>query len=464
MKKNLQKNPEFIRYLNNKFPTFTRPLFWCSIGVLSIGSLAVYQYWQHPEWLQTTTENPERTSNLGFSNVPSEQLAEAANIDNLDLLMKEIDQNRTLSGISQQNKAKETAQLKREESQFSRIQQQQAAASNPTTNPSTTSADETTANPYTVGTLATGNQKVQDLIKSPSLSRYGKPNSSYSSLTQGKNDGSESIIPEPIGNSYLSNRNRLQPTTSRLQLAPSGVSRSVDSPATESSPEGNSATPQTPDSSGLATPTQEQPPSNIATPNRFVPSAAFGSRTTATSPSLDPTVGANSNPTNSYSNLYSSPYGTNSTGASLTNPGAIAPTSQGTSGYGVGLSSVNPNASATSGLTPGINSGLNSVAREGFGSAGSADPTSLQNNFRSSSQIGSSYTRSAPSGYQLQPQSLPSRVGARQSFGVDAANGTPANTAAPVNAVPRVNAPVTQPVGTPVLQPSGFFSTGELQP
>jgi hypothetical protein len=127
--------PAFLRYFNSRFKPLTKPLFWGSLGGLLIAGFAVYQYWQHPEWLQTNSESVEDSTSIErekLPNVSSDDLATGADIDNLDLLIKEIDNNRTLSAIAESQKNVQSSDLKREESAFSRLQKQQKAKlSNP---------------------------------------------------------------------------------------------------------------------------------------------------------------------------------------------------------------------------------------------------------------------------------------------------------------------------------------------
>ena len=51
----------FFRYFKARFQPFRRPLFWGALGALSLLTIAIWQYIQHPEWLGGEIEQPETT-------------------------------------------------------------------------------------------------------------------------------------------------------------------------------------------------------------------------------------------------------------------------------------------------------------------------------------------------------------------------------------------------------------------
>ena len=61
---NSSASNSFFRYFKARFQPFRRPLFWGALGALSLLTVAIWQYLQHPEWLggeivQPTTLEPQ---------------------------------------------------------------------------------------------------------------------------------------------------------------------------------------------------------------------------------------------------------------------------------------------------------------------------------------------------------------------------------------------------------------------
>lgn len=97
-------NPE-LRFLKARLKPFTKPMFWGSATILTLLGVAIWQYWQHPEWSATNDiEQPSaiknNTANQNFEGVvvspdssqqlSQEDLAIAADIDNSELLLEEL--------------------------------------------------------------------------------------------------------------------------------------------------------------------------------------------------------------------------------------------------------------------------------------------------------------------------------------------------------------------------------------
>ncbi|HAX75504.1 MAG TPA: hypothetical protein DCY88_06675 [Cyanobacteria bacterium UBA11372] len=81
--------PASLRYyFRARLRPFTRPAFWASLSVLSLIGLFMWEAWQHPEWL---FKNPEDATPIADTTLSQEDSAVAADIDNLQLLMKELD-------------------------------------------------------------------------------------------------------------------------------------------------------------------------------------------------------------------------------------------------------------------------------------------------------------------------------------------------------------------------------------
>jgi hypothetical protein len=95
-----------LRFFKARLTPFTKPMFWGSATILTLLGVTIWQYWQHPEWIGTNNiEQPStirnNTANQDSNNIvanPSksipqlseEDLAVAADIDNSELLLEEI--------------------------------------------------------------------------------------------------------------------------------------------------------------------------------------------------------------------------------------------------------------------------------------------------------------------------------------------------------------------------------------
>lgn len=473
----------FSRYLRARSQPFTKPVVWGSLGGLLIAGVAIYQYWQHPEWIQTNSESINDSTPSGraasafadrenVADVSQDDLAAAANIDNLDLLIKEIEQNRTLSSIAAQNKTKQTqsSELKQEDSAFSRFQKEQQAKLN---DPSKLSS----ATGLSSSGIGNGNQKIIELLQPPSFSSYqssrNTPNSSFNPTSTSQTD----IIPNPVGNIYLSNRNNKLPQPPAANPVATNSSEENSAAADNNlAAENTSVENVNPNGSGAATPNgasqpNEQPGTvNSNLPTRFVPPSSL-----TQTQSGYPTAGIN--PTSPYATGFNSlnPYAPSNPGGVPVNGTGIynGYNSVGTGTYS-GVNGVNGvNNSANVGAVsqpvpnevPGSTTGFNSVNRDAATTedGDSNSPSSLQNNYRSFRTISPSYNRSTPTGYQMQPQGY-STGGLGQSngvYGADSVNGAGVGSNGS-SYPPTANTPITNNVGTSSLQPSGVLRTSEI--
>lgn len=467
----------FSRYFSARFKPLTRPVFWGSLGGLLIAGLAVYQYWQHPEWIQTNSEsitNSTASARENVADVSQEDLAAAANLDNVDLLIEEIEQNQTLSNIAAENNLKnsQSPELKQEDSEFSRFQKAQQAKLN---DPSKLSS----ATGLSSSGIGNGNQKIIELLQPPSFSSYqssrNSPNSSLNP-TSFQTD----IIPNPVGNIYLSNRNnQLPPPPTANPVVPnSSVENSAEANndlATENNFSISNGV--NPNQEGVVAPNgQASQPNNQPTtangnlPTRFVPPSSL----TPSQPGYSTGVTNSASP---YATGFNSlnPYAPNNTGGVPVNGAGTYGNGYngvGTGTYGNGFNGVNTgNVGAGSQpvqTLPGSTTGFNSVNQDAAVTEDSNNPNSLQNNYRSFQTVSPSYNRSTPTGYQLQPQGYLNN-GLGQSNGIYGAGnlnsagvngvGVGANTSSSSSAT---NAPITNNFGTPSLQPSGVLSTSEV--
>ena len=471
----------FSRYFSARFKPFTRPVFWGSLGGLLVAGVAIYQYWQHPEWIQTNSEsitNSTASDRENVADVSQEDLAAAANLDNVDLLIEEIEQNQTLSNIAAENNIKrtESPELKQEDSEFSRFQKAQQAKLN---DPSKLSSATGLSSELGVGD---GNQKIMELLQPPSFSSYqssrNSPNSSFNPTSTSQTD----IIPNPVGNIYLSNRNnRLLQSPAPKPVAPdSGVENSAEANnnlATENNSSINNGV--NPNGEGVAAPNGQasQPSGQPVTangnlPTRFVPPSSLtqsqpGDPTGVTNTASPYATGVN--PLNPYAPNNTGGVPVNGTGTAYGNGYNSVGTGINANGYnGVGTGNVAPGSQPVQNALPGSTTGFNSVNQDSAATEDSDSPSSLQNNYRSFRTVSPSYNRSTPTGYQLQPQGY-SNNGLGQSNGIYGAGningagvngvGVGANTS---SSSPTTNAPITNNYGTPSLQPSGVLSTSEV--
>ena len=455
----------FSRYFSARFKPFTKPVFWGSLGGILIFGVAIYQYWQHPEWIQTNSESisnsPARDSEE-IADVSREDLAAAANLDNVDLLIEEMEQNRTLANIAAENNLKKTnsSELKQEDSEFSRFQKAQQAKLN---DPS--KRDSAIGSNSNLG-IGDGNQKIMELLQPPSFSSYQSSRNSQSSSFKGTTIPQADIIPNPVGNIYLSNRNNQLPPPPSNPVAPNSTNStsSTDLEQTNNNvaTENNSSVENTNSNGGVvSTPNGQtsqfnnQPVTENSLPTRFVPSSSLTQSqsvygTATTNPAVPSATGLNSfNPyaPNNEDGVPVNGAGTYPNGFNSVNSGSVGTPTQGVQ---------NP--------LPGANPSFNSVGQESVpATEESNNPNSLQSNYRSFRTVSPSYNRTTPTGYQLQPQGY-SLNGVGQSSGIYGANSVNSGGVSNNNTNPSAttNSPVTNNFGTPSLQPSGVLSTSEV--
>ena len=458
----------FSRYFKARFKPFTKPVVWGSLGGLLIAGVAIYQYWQHPEWIQTNSESiTDSTSGReNVADVSQEDLAAAANLDNVDLLIQEIEQNRTLSNIAAENNIKRTksSELKKEDSEFSRFQKEQQAKLN---DPSKLSSATGLSSGLGIGD---GNQKIMELLQPPSFSSYQSSRNSQNSTLNPTSTSQADIIPNPVGNIYLSNRNNKlpQPPAPNPVAPNSSGENSAEVNDNNLAAENTSVENVDPNGNSVATPTgYSQPNDGSVTPNNNLPTRFVPPSSLTQSQSGYPTGVAN--PASPYATGFNSlnPYAPSNTGGVPVNGTG---TYNGYNGVGTGTyNGVNNSASVGAASQPvpnglsGSSTGSNSVNGDSAATEDGDSPSSLQNNYRSFRTISPNYNRSTPTGYQLQPQGYSSN-GLGQSNGIYGADSIDsAGVGSDSNSYPSTtNAPITNNYGTPSLQPSGVLRTSEI--
>ena len=179
-----QDTPAFWRYFGARLKPFTRPLFLGSVGFLSLSGIAIYQYWNHPDWLQNQIEQPLEAvfgsrNSQEIPELAEEDLAVVADIDNIDLLLQEMEQNRLKTSFQSPGKKNNNNSP---DNAFTRFQKtQQAKFKNPTTSNS--------------DYLGIKNNALNNLLKPPALTNYPSNLSTKTSNTS-----------NPVGKLYLSNK------------------------------------------------------------------------------------------------------------------------------------------------------------------------------------------------------------------------------------------------------------------
>ena len=200
-----KQTPASMRYLGARLKPFRRPMFWGSLGLASLIGLTLYQYWQHPDWLTGSLSEIKTNGNSSINNLPNsiereqisaEDLAIGAELDNLDLLLKELEQNQTipLNQSKKSKKSNDSLQLSNKNTTYHRFQEQQKSKLRRSPDPLIPTKNST-------GNLVTS--PTRNMFKLPSFNGYNPTVS---------NSPNPEIIPNPVGRLYLSDRNRLNNT------------------------------------------------------------------------------------------------------------------------------------------------------------------------------------------------------------------------------------------------------------
>ncbi len=226
-----KNTPASMRYLSARLKPFRRPMFWGSLGLVSLIGLAIYQYWRHPDWLNSNLAEIETKSNISTNDVSNsinqaqlsaEDLAIGAELDNLDLLLKELEQNQTipLSQSSKSKKSKNSFQMGDRNTIYHRFQEQQKSNVNRVPKPLIPKKN-TTNNLVTSPT--------RNIFKLPNFNSYtpNTPTTPTTPTTQNSTSSNLELIPNPVGRLYLSDRDRLNNTIRPNNTSTSGSVNSV---------------------------------------------------------------------------------------------------------------------------------------------------------------------------------------------------------------------------------------------
>ena len=231
-----KNTPASVRYLSARLKPFRRPMFWGSLGLVSLIGLAIYQYWRHPDWLNSNLTEIETNSNISTNDranstnkeqLSADELAIGAELDNLDLLLKELEQNQTipLTQSSKTKKSQNSLQTGNKDTIYHRFKEQQK--SNLNRSPQPLIPKKTTTN-----NLVTS--PTRNIFKLSGFESY-TPNTSNTSntsntpntsTTQNSTSSNLELIPNPVGRLYLSDRDRLN---NSIRLNTTSTSGSVNS-------------------------------------------------------------------------------------------------------------------------------------------------------------------------------------------------------------------------------------------
>ncbi len=162
--------PASIRYLKARLRTFARPAFWGSAIALAMMVLGVWEYWVHPEWLNSLVDGETENGQVDSADNPSddpnlsqESSAIGADIDNLPALMQEFNRGTNQgAGKNGKEKAQEPTQP---EGLFEQL----------TRSPATASNTESTAQPQAIAGIPKAPQNLNNpfLISTPDLLNTG---------------------------------------------------------------------------------------------------------------------------------------------------------------------------------------------------------------------------------------------------------------------------------------------------
>lgn len=212
---NFKNTPASMRYLGARLKPFRRPLFWGSIGLVGLIGFALYEYWQHPDWISGNLSEIPNTNNGSASRlstlnsqgeISAEDLAIGAELDNVDLLLKELEQTQTLplsETLKQQNKDRNSITPVDKGTAYQRFQEKQKSKLTRSPDP-----------------LFPDGKNANNLVESPTRGIFELPKTNgYNSIVpppptvETSDSSNRELIPNPVGRLYLSSPNRLGSTT-----------------------------------------------------------------------------------------------------------------------------------------------------------------------------------------------------------------------------------------------------------
>ena len=194
--KSTDNNSSTWRYLIARLKPATRPMFWVPFIIFSVGGISAWQYWQHPEWLNSSVDDS------GLQTL-SDVEREVSNVNPDDTLLGEdVDPNLIATpSFSNRQRRRQTTEPGLLEQVM--VQNQQAEAENQTFNlfrPLIPNQKSSQKNPFLIST--------EDLLNQAALPNYSslsnpKPQKSQSTPTNSNNTASTqlpNIQSPPIGN------------------------------------------------------------------------------------------------------------------------------------------------------------------------------------------------------------------------------------------------------------------------
>lgn len=216
--------PPSLRYLKARFQPFGKPMFWGSAIVLSLLAVIIWQYWEHPEWFKATLDEPEVAgSNLqadpedlvSDSDLSLDELAAGAEIDNLDLLLQQFEQGRTVQPASPSGTQEQQADSANTSTQpaTSEIPQQNSEVNNPVANSTSELLNSRSA--FVSGSYLNDNSNRQNRSSSPNTAAQESSGLQFPSLLGSTNRNQEAASESALQQSL----NRLRPINSRPTTA-----------------------------------------------------------------------------------------------------------------------------------------------------------------------------------------------------------------------------------------------------
>ena len=194
--KRFQEIPAFWRYFGARFKPFTRPMFLGSVGFLTLSGVAFYQYWHRPDWLHNSIEKPleavfSSRNSQEIPQIPEEDLAKVADIDNIDLLLEEIGENQAATPYIAYPEPNRRRRRRKNspDAALTRFQENEST--------------KTSISNY--GDINTNNNALDNLLKPPTFTNYNSPISKQANENLISNGSNSQVIPNPVGRLYKSN-------------------------------------------------------------------------------------------------------------------------------------------------------------------------------------------------------------------------------------------------------------------
>lgn len=195
--------PARFRYLKARLRPLTKPIFWGSITVLSLGGALTWAYFNHPEWLALTDNQQNSLNADNQPDISQEDQSIGADIDRLWVLEKDIAEVDPIQVIpntsSKQNTFLDEVMKKRQDGESNKL---------PSLSVDKLLSEQSIANPFAI--------KNSNLSGTSGISSSGRPSPENYANPMGE------TAPNGVGNFHLptsANQNSGAATVSPLQSA-----------------------------------------------------------------------------------------------------------------------------------------------------------------------------------------------------------------------------------------------------